>query len=1159
MTRIVHYLRTDNIQMIKRMKLYYGIMIFCSYVASVNALTISDINPNSGIATGGNTITIIGTGLSNVDNVEINSYSAIIQSATPTEVVVTAPDGYTWGAVDVNVSDNVDSATSSGGYTYLIPTISLVTPNEGPMNGGTAVTVYGSNFTNDISAFYFDGEQTYDFTWISPTEIIATTPGGSTAGVPISVDFDTNAGTVYGESQFTYLAPSISSVNPNQGSISGGTLVTIYGSNIPDDISGVSFGNDDASTFTWISPTEITAVTPVQYSAAGGLVDVDIYMGSGEIIYGPNQFTYLAPSISLVTPDKGSIGGGTPVTINGTNFTDDITDILFGPYSATSVTWVSPTEITAVTSARTYGAAGLVSVDIVTSSGSTVSAPNKFTYLDPVITNLSPDQGPAYGGDSITITGDYFSGITSVIIGGSDAASFSVNDINTITAVTPSSAAGSADVFLEIGARSYTYPGVYTYIATPNFSTINPNTGDTFGGLPVTITGSNFVNGATVTINGLPLSEMVVTASSISGVTPALPVGTYDIVITNPDGYTVTASNGFTVTPALAPTLATINPNIADVRGGDTVIITGNNFIVGATVTINGTALTSVSVDNSTTITATIPALTVGMYDLVVINPDAQSATLLNAFVVTPSPEFLAGDLAPRGQPDGQLNVADLLIMQRFIAQLETPTPQEFLAANVAPLDNPDNQLNVADFLLLQRAILGDVTLSNVIDDKGPQISIVSPSNNLYTNSNAVTIIGIINEPGTLTINDSPVVVDSFLSFSDNISLVEGVNNIALIATDIYGNNQSQTLIINKDTKIPAAIDASRLTINESAGQVTVTGATGSVEANATVSITTNGSTITALANADGSFSALMSATSGNLIQITIIDNASNNSDQLNYTVGETLQIISPQAGITINENTVNIIGVFADENNSGINVNGETACTYNNNFYVNNLPLTAGGNTLTATYATASGGTDSTSINVTQSGTASYKLSVNQSCGIAPLNVTFDLDIGSNAIQQLEIDYDNDGIIDVTSTTPSTENLQHNYTTPGVYPVTAWLTSGTTTLQLSLNIVVNDELTENNTLKAIWGDMKTKLLSGNHAGAIQDLTPEGVRAYSGIFTSLMPYMDEFYNEITEIEPISISNEIASFAMLRVEGGETKMYIVKYSKGSDGVWRIHSM
>ena len=1145
--------------MICFMKKIYGLVALFICVTHVNAMTVSSISPDSGIATGNNTIRIIGTGLGNVDVVDIDSNGAYIISVSSTEVVVQVPEGYVWGPVDVSVDDGTVSIIVNGGYTYLEPIISHITPSEGNISGGTNVTIYGSNFTDDINGLYFDGIETFEYTWISSTEISVITPEGAVSGTAISVDIDTNIGTVHGENKFTYIAPSIASVSPNQGTIYGGTLVTIQGTNIPDDIINISFGGDDASTFSWLSSTEVTAITPIQYSAAGGLVDIDIYLSTGEVIHGANQYTYLAPEVSSVMPNSGGIGGGTPVSIYGSNFTNDITDVLFGSYSASSVTWVSPNEITAITPTKTNGIEGVVSVGVVTSSGRTISGTNLFTYIEPIINKVTPDQGPGYGGETITIDGDYFAGITDVIIGGSHAVSFSIDNINTITAVTPYYGVGVTDISLRIGANSYTFPNTYTYFATPSFSAINPDSGDTYGSTPVTITGDNFVTGATVTINGLPLSGIVVTTSSISGLTPALPLGTYDIVITNPDGYAVTAANGFTVIPALAPTLVHITPTTTDARGGGPVTITGTNFVTGATVTINGTALTAATVNNSTTISATLPALVEGTHDLVVTNPDGQTATLSSAFIVTPSPEFLAGDLAPRGLPDGQLNVADLLIMQRFIAELETPTPQEFLAANIAPLSSPDSELNVADFLLLQRAILGDITLGSVIDDEGPQISIVSPANNFYTNSNTVTITGIINEPGAITINDEAAAVDAYFAFSHAITLIEGVNTIHLVATDVYGNSRLQTLTINKDTKTPVVIDVSRLTISESAGQVTVSGAASSVEAGSTVSITANDEIITSIVNSDGSFSAIISATSGDLVKMTVVDNANNNSEQLNYTVGETLQIISPQANATINAGTVNIIGVFVDENNSGINVNGETACTYNNNFYINNLPLTTGDNTLTATYTTSNGGTDSTSIEVSQSGSTSYKLSADKNCGIAPLNVTFELEKGSNVIQQLDVDYDNDGIIDVTSTTPSTVILQHNYSAPGVYPVTVWLTSGTTTQQLSLNIVVNDELAESNALKAIWGDMKTKLLSGNHAGAIQYLTPEGVRAYSGIFTSLMPYMAEFYNEITEIEPISISNEIASFAMLRVEGGETKMYIVNYSKGSDGVWRIHSM
>lgn len=45
-----------------------------------------------------------------------------------------------------------------------------------------------------------------------------------------------------------------------------------------------------------------------------------------------------------------------------------------------------------------------------------------------------------------------------------------------------------------------------------------------------------------------------------------------------------------------------------------------------------------------------------------------------------------AGDMAPHGQPDGQLNVADLPILQRIIRGSLIPSAQETLAADVAPL-----------------------------------------------------------------------------------------------------------------------------------------------------------------------------------------------------------------------------------------------------------------------------------------------------------------------------------------------------------------------------------------------------------------------------------------------------------------------------------------
>jgi len=1051
-------------------KSFWLFALFWLFTSAASALTLTSISPNSGIATGGNTVTITGTDLANVNSVDFSGYLATIQSQNSTQVIVTVPDGQMWGAVDVQVDDNNSSAFRSGWYTYLTPVIDSVSPSQGPVGGGTSVTITGTNFTNDVADVYFNGASVTSFSWINSTTISAITPDSTGSVGLVSVDIDTSAGTAYGANLFTYLAPTISSVLPAQGPEAGGISVTITGSGF-SGITDVQFNYTSATSFIVVDSNTITAVTP-----------------------------------------------------------------------------------------DSSGATGLVPISIDTTSNS-YSFPNAYTYLAPIISGVAPNQGPVSGGTSVTISGSNFSAITDVQFNYISATSFTIVDSNTITAVTPGTGNTTAlvSVSIDTTSNSYNFANQFTYIAAPVISLISPASGDTYGGIPVTITGSNFVIGAAVTINSIPLTGLIITATSITGITPALPIGVYNIVVTNPDGQSSTVSNGFTVNQAAAPTIGNIVPGVGETSGGLTVSISGSNFVVGTTATINGVALTGLNIVNATTITANTPSLPTGVYDLVVTNPDGQIATLNNAFTVILPQQFMAGDLAPRGSPDGAINVGDLVVLSRFIYNFETPTQREFLAADIAPLSAPDSVLNVADFLMLQRAILGQVTLANVADNTAPNISIISPVNNSYTTASSVTVSGILDEQATLTINGTVVTLDSFLTFTQSINLQEGSNTITLVATDVYGNSQTQTLTITKDTLAPSVIDASRISVTQSGSQVTVAGSSGSAEAGASVNIIANGQTFTTTADANGLFSISFSASTGDQLQISVSDNASNSSSTLGYTVGSSLQFLTPQNSSTLNSQTGNVIGVFAGSNNSGINVNGVTACTYNNNFYINNLPLTAGANTLTATYTTENGSTQSTAINVSSSASASYKFSADQNCGVAPLNVNFNLDIGSNVVQQLDIDYDNDGSIDLSTTTPSTAVLQYNYTTAGVYPVTVWVTTAAGVQQLSLNIVVQDGLQLDSMFKVIWSNMFNALMAGDKTTAIQYITAEGVRNYGGVFDSLMPNMAAIYGELSVIERISAGNEIADYAILRVDNGVIQTFVINFVKGSDGVWRIDSM
>ncbi|MHC4974933.1 MAG: thrombospondin type 3 repeat-containing protein, partial [Planctomycetota bacterium] len=81
---------------------------------------------------------------------------------------------------------------------------------------------------------------------------------------------------------------------------------------------------------------------------------------------------------------------------------------------------------------------------------------------------------------------------------------------------------------------------------------------------------------------------------------------------------------------------------------------------------------------------------------------------------------FVWGDVAPRGSPDGRLNVADAVLLLRFVTQLDAATAEELKRGNVAPasfgtgtpppatptLEEP-RRLDVGDAVLLLRAVVG--------------------------------------------------------------------------------------------------------------------------------------------------------------------------------------------------------------------------------------------------------------------------------------------------------------------------------------------------------------------------------------------------------------------------------------------------------------------
>jgi hypothetical protein len=117
--------------------------------------------------------------------------------------------------------------------------------------------------------------------------------------------------------------------------------------------------------------------------------------------------------------------------------------------------------------------------------------------------------------------------------------------------------------------------------------------------------------------------------------TVGVAAGPRTVTITNPDGQQATSLSGFiTITGGgAAPIVDAIAPTSGPASGGVAASLTGTDFGTGATITVGGVVATGVVVTSPTSADLSVPALAAGeLHDVVLTNPDAQSATLVGGW-----------------------------------------------------------------------------------------------------------------------------------------------------------------------------------------------------------------------------------------------------------------------------------------------------------------------------------------------------------------------------------------------------------------------------------------------------------------------------------------------------------------------------------------------
>ncbi|MDT0235394.1 IPT/TIG domain-containing protein [Curtobacterium sp. BRB10] len=290
----------------------------CETPTAAAAVQVTDITPTNGPTTGGQTVTITGTGFGDDTTVTFGG--------TPATDVTVTDDGTSLTAVTpAGTAGPTTVVVTSGGtsddlaYTYVAPTVTGLAPARGPVDGGNTVTITGTGLHAADEVLFGDTPGVVRSVSDDGTRIVVTAPAG-TGLVDVTVGFPGTTA-IAAPVQYQYVAPAaaaptVTRVSPTAGPTAGGQTVVITGTGLAD-VTNVSFGGVPATIVGTPTDTRITVTTP---AGTAGPVDVAVTDPTGTTNAG-DAYTYVpAPAVTGVTPATGPVTGGTDVTVTGDGF-----------------------------------------------------------------------------------------------------------------------------------------------------------------------------------------------------------------------------------------------------------------------------------------------------------------------------------------------------------------------------------------------------------------------------------------------------------------------------------------------------------------------------------------------------------------------------------------------------------------------------------------------------------------------------------------------------------------------------------------------------------------------------------------------------------------------------------------------------------------------
>ena len=570
-----------------------------------------------------------------------------VRRISATQITARTPRAESEGVVDVVVfHPDGRSATLQGAFTYYQPgpdsppppRIDALQPPSVSTLGGTEVVATGDGFLPG-AMFFVDAIPAGDQRRSSEVRFVFAAPAHPEGAVTVTaVNPDGKVHDLEGGLQYRPEPPVLVRIVPAQGPAGGFSALMLHGSGF-SPAATVTVGGEPALEARVLDANTILSMTP---PGAVGTADVVVTNPSGLSATLVDGFTYTEgaypdppPRLQAIAPPVGPVEGGTLALVTGQALQAGAR-LLFGGRDALRVTLIDEHRATVVVPPGPAGASDLVWLN---PDGQASLLPQGFRYSDlpgvaPTIGGLTPNRGPEGGGTAVMVAGSDFTDGSLVFFDDLPAANVVVLGPAFISTAAPPHAAGAATVTVTgSDGRSSALPAGYTYVASPAVLGVQPGYGPVEGGTEIQIGGRNFLGGATVLIGGVAAPNVAVLgANLITARTPPSVPGRVDVTVRNPDAQQHTLEGAFEYLNQ--PSLASVWPLSGPATGGTRAMIRGRGFRPGARVYLGGVEAAAVTYVADDLVTAVLPGGVPGVVDLLLRNPDAQEATLPEAFTL---------------------------------------------------------------------------------------------------------------------------------------------------------------------------------------------------------------------------------------------------------------------------------------------------------------------------------------------------------------------------------------------------------------------------------------------------------------------------------------------------------------------------------------------